>query len=139
MALDYTALQATATRLITENGRSVTMQRSSVTPADPAKPWAARETDAVASDDQSVTAIGVFLESREGLGPFAENFLLTRPATTNVERATRLLLPASTELTTADLEADWYVSDGSTRWEVLSIKPVKPASVLVYYDLQVRH
>jgi hypothetical protein len=37
--VDYTKLAATASRLITSNGRSITFVRKSETPADVNKPW----------------------------------------------------------------------------------------------------
>jgi hypothetical protein len=53
--VDYVRMQATALRLIEANGRVVTLQRLSNTPADAAKPWNGPSTPTVA-EEQEVTA-----------------------------------------------------------------------------------
>ena len=70
MAIDYVAAAATATRVISENGRLITLQKPSVTPADPAKPWGARTTTAA----ETVPNVrGVFLGPVKSHSPLAVN------------------------------------------------------------------
>jgi hypothetical protein len=133
MAIDYVAAAATATRLITENGRDITLRKPSSTPVDPAKPWGAAQTDAVASDDEAVVVKGVFLGPVKSHAPLAVNAGLSRPSEVPEEQSSQLLIEPHEDLP-EELDTQWVVIDGTRRWEILSIIPVKPAGTLVYYD-----
>lgn len=140
MALDYVNLRDNvATRLITENGRSLTLRRTSRKPADTAKPWASSATgDTSAADvdtEQAITTIGVFLDTEvnedQGAGEAG-----TGGASSVLKRTARLLLSAD-PLLPEEVGSDWYVDDGTQRWEITDIKAVRPGAVLIYYDAEV--
>lgn len=141
MALDYTALAAVATELITDNGRPFTLMRGSQTPATSARPWGVRETDAVATDDVSIVANGVFLD-QERADSATGGFSIARTANPISDRGARLLIEPLPALATAGFdrtETDWYVIDGTDlRYEVASVDVIKPAGTIVYYDVQLR-
>lgn len=59
MALDYVKLQATANRLITENGGPATLIELDDTPADAGKPWRGATPEATPKTTLAVTAIFV--------------------------------------------------------------------------------
>lgn len=54
--VDYVRLQATALRLINENGRAITLVRKSRTPADANEPW-----NGPTGMDTSLSLVGVFV------------------------------------------------------------------------------
>jgi hypothetical protein len=56
MAINYVKLQATALRLINENGRAITLVRKSRTPADANEPW-----NGPTGADTTLSLTGVFV------------------------------------------------------------------------------
>lgn len=131
MAIDYASSLATATRLISENGRPITLVKQSETAADPARPWGPKET----TGGDSVATIGVFLD--------LNRFDLTDVTTgaglgsTNVEaRQQRILVPAAAALP-EEMGPEWQVQDGSLVWEVQVSRPLKPGGTLILYELVV--
>ena len=127
MAIDYVRLAAVATRLIDESGRDFTLRLASATPADSSKPWAARQADAVATDDQSIAVRGAFfdiLSEDEDSPP------------RHTQRTGRLLVAAAVEVP-AGVGPEWYADDGSREWEILSVDRLQPGDVLLLYDIQV--
>ncbi len=135
-AFDYSGLQGVATTLITKFGRPINLRRSSQVPADGAKPWAARESDAVATDDIVVATTGVFLDTIRGEETLT-SLGLARPASSTIEQASQLLI-SNDPLLPSEVGPDWYVDDGSRRWEILTLDLVKPGPTLLFYDLSVR-
>lgn len=134
MALDYAKLAAVATRLIDENGREFQLRRSSQTLADPARPWGAVESDAVASDELSITVTGVFLDSIFLDEPGTANAITGLPEPQS-SRTSRLLVGPEPELPAA-VGPDWYATDGTLRWEILRVVPVRPGPTLVYHAIE---
>lgn len=135
MSFDYTGLLSTADDLITRFGRTVTLKRPSQTPDDPAKPWAKRQDDATATDDISVSTIGVFLDPKRGNRVLSSS---ARPTSEVSEKEARLLLTADSDFP-SDVGPDWYViDDDGTRWDLLDIKPIRPGPTLLYFDARVR-
>lgn len=130
MALDYINLASVATRLISENGRAITLRRGSRTPADPAKPWGPADTTEAAAGSaegvQAITTLGVFLDLER----------TDRPLTLAEQKQSRVLVPPDTDIP-EEMGPDWVVDDGDRRLEVVTSKPVQPGGTLVYYELLV--
>lgn len=122
MAIDYAKLAATAVRLISENGRALSLRKPPQAPADVAKPWGAR---AVAGAVVVATTGAFFDLEREELVETA----LER-------RQQRVLIPPEPPLP-EELGPRWQVDDGSIRYDVLVSRPVKPGPVVLYYELVV--
>lgn len=126
MAFDYSGLLTVATSLIEQFGRPMTLRRASRTPADPTKPWAARQGAVTASDDQAITSTAVFLDfsrtDRDG-------------QVVEAKRA-RVLFPAEAALP-EEVGPDWQLDDGSRLYEVLESRPVKPGPTLLHYEVVV--
>lgn len=133
MAIDYAKALATATRLISENGRDITVSRSSDTLADPSRPWGPKES----TGGPSVSTIGVFLDlEREDFGAVTAGLGLVG---SNVQaKSQRVLVPADPALP-EEVGPDWLVTDvanGQT-YEVFNSKPLKPGPTLIFYTLEV--
>jgi hypothetical protein len=130
MALDYTRLAAVATRLISENGRAITLRRASRDPDDPTKPWGTADTTpAVAGSAdgvQAITTTGVFLDPER----------TDRPLGLVEWKKARVLVPPDTNIP-EEMGPDWVVDDGSRRFEIEESRPVKPGGTLMYYELMV--
>ena len=135
--VDYASLLATAQRLITANGRSVTFISFAETVQDPAKPWLGpRDPRAAASsfsDDFSsdfetgilVSLINdaVFVEpgDLEHLG----HSLITEDL---IKRSTKIMLVSPGAL---DLSIYEEVIDGSERWKITGQEFLKPGDTQV--------
>ncbi len=133
MAIDYAKALATATRLISENGRAITVGRRSEAPADPARPWGPRTTSA---GTVSVSTIGVFLDlDRDDLTTVTAGLGL---GGSNVQaKGQRVLVPAAPALP-SEVGPDWFVEDVSTGelHEITASHPLKPGGTLVMYSLE---
>lgn len=133
MPIDFTAAQALATRLISENGRAITLTRESRTPADPARPWG--PAAAGQTDTESIATVGVFLDlDKDALASITAAASLGQ-STVNA-RQQQVLIPAAAALP-EEVGPDWRVQDGTDVWEVVRAMPLKPASVVVFYKLEV--
>ena len=130
MALDYTNFRAVAERLITENGRALTLVRKDQgNPADPLKPWRA----STGAADVSFAITGVFVDFEQ------EDF-----DGTLVRRGDKRVLAAASEVETAaapdfdEVEDFDYVLDAGDRWDVVKVDVVQPGTARILYDIQVR-
>lgn len=132
MAIDYANALATATRLIKENGRALTLVKRTSQLADPAKPWGPTDP---AGTGESIATIGVFLDLN--VNPYtaitAGASLGASPVST---RQQRILVPAEAALP-EEMGEDWQVQDGDLLWEVNNSNPLKPGGVLIFYSLEV--
>lgn len=119
--VDYVSLANTANRLIDENGRTISILTRSDTLPDSAKPW---EPSAL---QNPVSAKGVFLD-----------YTKSEIATGIVEQSDQRLLVAAKNLT-GDINTAQQVIDNSQTWEVINVREIKPADIIIYYEIQCRH
>ncbi len=125
MAFDYSGLVTVAETLLDSFGREVILQVASKTPADSAKSWGARETPAVATDDQIITGVkAVFV------APEKED----KEASTTRKRRERAFV-APGELSGAVIDDSWQLVDGTTIYEIVRASPKQPGGSLILYDL----
>jgi hypothetical protein len=126
--VDITSLRSTAERLISENGRDVTLVKRDRTAGDGAKPW---RGPASPGTDVSVTAKAVFVDFEE------EDF-----AATLVRRGDKRALVSAKVIeelnSTAVLEEFDVVLDGTVEWKIVSTTIIEPGPSRVLYDLQLR-
>lgn len=126
--VDITSLRSTAERLISENGRDVTLVKRDRTAGDGAKPW---RGPASPGTDVSVTAKAVFVDFEEG------DF-----AATLVRRGDKRALVSAKVIedinSAAALEEFDVVLDGDVEWKIISTTVIEPGSSRVLYDMQLR-
>lgn len=119
-SFDYNKTVATAQRLITKFGRSVTFCQPDVTPPDANAPW--KTSNAVSGETQvALDIVAVQPSSLEQLGisvEFSERFkrsdqvFICAPGTNNMENFASAL-------------------DNSLRWEITHLEILKPATTVV--------
>ncbi len=119
---DHGKFAALATRLITKNGRLITMQRLSSTAADPNKPWNGPGAPTVASAVPNVPA--VFVPPGGGLG----RDIVTEDLLQRVEQVA-LIAPLQEGLETMHRIID---TDGQA-WKIDWVQVLKPADKTVLY------
>lgn len=126
MAFDYSGLLTVANTLITDFGRTVSLQRESETAADPGKPWGPRS----AVGGESITTIGVFLTTERV--PFQGD--------TTVDEKVGRVLTVADPLLPEEMGTDWKLEDvvSGRIYEIVTSTPVKPGPTLLYYDLEVK-
>lgn len=134
-SFDYSGLLSTAQNLISRFGRSVTLERASDAPADPARPWGPPAT--TGDDVISVDVTAVFLGTDRG--SFGAVTLGSGGGgQTNVEAKTSRVLIAQDATITIEIGPEWQINDGTRLWEIVSVEPIKPGGTLIYFDAQVK-
>ena len=119
-------LIATAQRLITENGRSVTFVEFDSTPGDVAKPWGG-PADPRSNPDSTLTVDAVFVNPSG-----AASLGLSTETSDLVKRSEQILIVSPGA--SADLTIYQEIIDGSDRWKIMGIETLKPgASVMINY------
>lgn len=128
--VDYTKLAATATRLITKNGRLVTFVRPTETPVDTDKPWDGPEAGetllelpVVAVPPNTVrqfglTALGEGTEFQD-LIAFSEQVLICNPEDNDLRQFT-------------------FVREGAVEWGIIGLQVLKPANTRLLAFVGVR-
>lgn len=125
---DYVKLAATATRLIKANGRLITLQKLSATPADATKPWNGPAAPTVAVQVTNVGAVFV-PPGGSGLGRSVVDDEL-------IKRCDQIALVAPVEegLETMSRILD---TDGQT-WKIEWVQVLKPAAKTLLYVIGVK-
>ena len=125
--MDYARAVALAQRLITKNGRAITVQQLGSIPADVTKPWKGAANPTVVN---SVETVGVFVPhaGSEDLG----KFLVDEELLKRVEQVV-LIAGGGTDLTTYQ-----QVLDEGSVWKIDWIRGLKPGSVTVLYAVGVK-
>ncbi len=127
---DFAKLQKTADRLITANGRAVTLRKRDRGTADPATPW---RGPSIPGTDITVMAIAVILDFDEDT---IDGTLIRR----NDKRA----LVAELDVNPAgasvihEIETFNTLVDGADTWHIERIKLLQPSTEKLFYDLQLR-
>jgi hypothetical protein len=129
--VDYAKLSATATRLITKNGRVINLVRKELTPDDPAKPW-----DGTADPDTLTPISAVFVPPntvREfgltALGQGTEfNDLIASSQQIVILNPVLLDLRDYTSM----------IDSGGERWGIIGIQVLKPGDTQLLGFLGVR-
>lgn len=123
---------AVAQRLISENGRSVTLVQFDAQPADPARPWKG-QADPTAAPDATLPIDAVFLDPTTG------NSVLGRDAISvdllkRIDQIMILSPGASQSVEDFDVVTD---ADG-TEWKIEFTRTLQPGSVIVLAYIGVR-
>lgn len=125
--VDFTSLRATAERLISENGRDVTLVKRLRTADDVAKPWRGPPV----GPDLTIVAKAVFVEFEE------EDF-----DSTLVRRGDKRALISAKVVEALDattmLEEFDTVLDNTVEWKVVNVVVIEPGTSRVLYDVQLR-
>jgi hypothetical protein len=130
MAINIANMRATAQRLISENGRAMTLVRlDQGNPTDPTKPW----RESTGASEVIFSIIGVFTEFEK------EDF-----DGTLVRRGDKRVLAAASAVEVAagfsDNAVEDYdmVLDGTVRWKIVDVRVIQPGVDKVLYDIHVR-
>lgn len=130
MAINYVKLQATALRLITENGRTITLGRKSRNPADASEPW-----NGPTGADTTLSISGVFVPPssvREfglpALGEGTEYQDLLR-------FSQQIIIVAPEDEDIRDYE---YVTDRSENWGIVGTQVLRPGDLIMLGFIGVR-
>jgi hypothetical protein len=124
MTFDYTKPAATALKLLTKFGRSVTLRKQTAGAYDPA-------TSGATVTNTDYTGTGALFDFNERiLGTQFENG-------TSVQMGDKYLLLASSGITVAPVPNDLLIF-GSDTWTVLNVKIIAPAGTAVLYELHLR-
>lgn len=116
MAINYLRMRATATRLLTENGKAYQLTRGGTTTRD-------QYGKEVITEPITATVTGVITEysTREIDG----SLIATGDK--------KLAATATTEVRIGD-----HIEIDGKKWRVVQPNPVKPADVLISYNIQLR-
>jgi hypothetical protein len=123
-------LIATAQRLITENGRSVTFVGYNSTLADASKPWQGA-ADPRATPDATLVVDAVFVE------PDSSTFLGSLSIADDLLQRTDQILIVSPGAA-ADLTIYQEIIDGAERWKINEVRELKPGSSVALNFVLVR-
>jgi len=131
MALNYANFRALADRLISENGRDLTIvRRDQANFTDPAKPW----RGSTEASTISTVVKGVFIEYEK---EDVDGDLIRRGdkrvliAASDVEDETTGTLNVKVE----DYD---HILDGTVRWKIIVAELIEPGPLRIMYDVQVR-
>ena len=129
--VDFTPLIATAQRLISENGRSVTLVELDSSPADPSKPWKGA-ADPRAVPDASLTLDAVFVNP----GTATTSLGLSLETSDFIKRSEQIMIisPGAS----VDLTGFEEVSDDSVTWKIQGMEILKPGAEVVVAFIGVR-
>jgi len=120
--VDFVSLLATAQRLITENGRSITFIRHDKTLQDTDEPWKG-PASARGTPDATSVHDAVFVEPasavRLGIATVQEDLIM---------KSDQIMILAAGVV---DLTRFQEVLDGGTYWKITVIKDLKPGSTTV--------
>jgi hypothetical protein len=120
MAIDYESLAEVAERLVTENGRSLTLIKTSSVPTDSAKPWLGTSTSAT---ETPCTGVVIPESTRRVSGD-----------STRRRRARAYI--AADDVDAADVRAYNFVEDGSERWRIDEVSRVMPATRRILFVIE---
>jgi len=118
--VDYVRLQSVAQKLINENGRSMTLNRLSITSADANKPW--RGTDNILED--TVDLIGVFVETKTSI---IDGTLLKEDE--------KSVLANAIDSQGKDLTLFNRLIDGSDESTITKVNPLRPGDLVMMYEI----
>jgi len=131
VALNYTSFRALADRLISENGRNLSIvRRDQANPVDAAKPWrASTEAGTI-----TTVVVGVFIEYEK------EDFdgSLVRRGDKRVLIAAKDVEDETTGTLNVKVEDYDHILDGDVRWKIIDAKLIEPGNLRIMYDVQVR-
>lgn len=130
--VNYTALAATALRLVEANGRSVSLKRDNRTPDNAAQPWRGTSTAPDAGQGGATeTAIMAFVPaSGSGLGRIAAN------AEGQLAVAyDQVGLVAASSVPGVDLEAFDRVLDAGVDWRIVTRELLQPSGTPLLWVL----
>ena len=126
MALDYVKLQATANRLITENGGPATLIELDATPADAGKPWRGATPEATPKTTLAVTAVFVDVDDDDVGGD-------------HIKRGDQFVLVSGLEAGANNLGDFAILRANGEQWRIVDTKRYRPdGSTELAWRLQVR-
>ena len=129
MAIDYTALAATATKLVTDAGREITFVRLAKAAATNTTPWRGAAPDPRTPADATTGAQAVAVEPSSavalGIATADSDFIKRAEAIYIVEPA-------------PDLETYDEVIVDSVRFQINEVQKLKPATTTLLYFVSVR-
>lgn len=130
MTINYAKLRDTADRLITENGRTVTLVKRDRTASDVSKPWRGPSTPGT-DIILSVTAVIIKFETKMIDGTLirvGDKRAFISPKESDAAESTGEAL----------IEDFDTLIDKSETWNIISVDKVEPGDTKILYDLHLR-
>lgn len=128
---DYTALAATALRLVTDAGTAVSLVRLGSTPADSSKPWRG-QANPRSPAAETVAGFGVFVQpaaaERLGIAALDSDF---------VKRAEAIAIVTLSTTPVNDIKKFDELVVGAQRWRIQGVEQLKPATTTLLYFVSV--
>lgn len=130
--VDYTALAATAKRLVEANGRSVTLLKENRVPDVAGEPWRGTSTAPVAGQggDTQPAIVAFVPAGGSGLGRLA-----TDSAGGLQVQLDQVGLLAATTVPAIDVEKFDRVLDGTVPWKIVTREKLQPSDTAVLWVL----
>lgn len=133
-AFDYVSLEVKVQALIDRFGRAATLaraERPTATTPVAGKPWLSTskgDADTAAAPAQSIPVVGVFTQLDKAYrdGSIAQSKTQTIIIGAELDQA----IPE-------ELGPDWTLTDGTSSWECIRARPLKPGPVLMLYKLEI--
>lgn len=129
--VDYTKLQATANRLIEENGRAISLVRLSQTPADSNKPWQGPADD----EEEFEEVYGCFVPPNTvrqfGITSLGEG----TEVQDLVKHSEQIIITAQGDL---DVRSYSEILDRDERWGIVGIQVLRPGNTTLLSFIGVR-
>jgi len=124
---NFTALAATAKRLIDDNGRSITVIKWGSASKDTEKPWRGRR----GYREAEVTGAAVFVPRTLKLSTFASD------DEEGTSRLRNYCYFAADNDAGYDLSTFDAIEDGGVIWRIESVEKIEPAALRVLYQIEV--
>lgn len=128
MAINYVEMADTCKRMIDENGREITLSKTSAVPPDAAKPW--RGPSAQVKTNQ-VSAKGVFAIPNTSIPTESRGLGFDWVDAELLKRARRVVIVAAQGL--PDLESYNILTDGSEDFVLIWGQCLQPGSTKLFY------
>lgn len=133
--VNFTALAATAQRLIEGSGRAVTLHRQNTTASNPAQPWrgpAATTSESAGGSEQSAVICFV---PHFGSGLGRELLAMLGQSIGDIDQ---IGLLAADSVPDVDVETFDTVVDGGRAWTIHKVHRLQPADVVLLWVLQLK-
>lgn len=128
--VNFTALAATAKRLVEANGRAVSLLKDNRDPDNPAQPWRGTSTAPSAPEDTQAAIIAFVPAGGSGLGRLASD-----AAGTLLVQLDQVGLLAATTVDGIDVEKFDRVLDDGTSWRIVTRAKLQPSTTAVLWVL----
>ncbi len=124
--VDYVNLKAIADRLISENGRDITVVRFDTNANDATQPWDGPTNPRLNTTEEVIKAVVVEPDSTVALGELTKMVDLT-------SRSDKIFIA---QAGVEDLTTFNEIQDGDRLWKIDNVKSLQPGNLLLLYFIE---